>query len=359
MADAAADVAKGWQLRKTIKSGRPAMGDPSEHDRTALEEDLFGKHGSLEKACRNGLLTRDVLNKVRLEIEEAKRGMMEISSRLMGTLRTIPNKYYHEEAADQMLRNARAAVRDFLVLTMIAQAGGMDSKPQFTALTRSLLQERDANESSQMTNAYSKMLLNHTTWLESMKKAEEEKKKQKDAEAEFQTLEMNTGLFESKPTKSTNLGEKKLPIDAEAEFLTLGMNTDTGLSEKKPTKSATRREKRLAKDAERLQELKEKSLDYQMHAASTNGDVGDHALEAAIQSSAIITTKTVSQRINLQSHDIPELSLDYMMQSNIEDLQQLPDLLEIAEVVILPQLDKSSEPSLDQFMLLQTLLYEA
>ena len=83
----------------------------------------------------------------------------------------LVEQWREHEAGQVLLRNARAAVRDAIVYFLLPLTLGLDSRPDFVRALRSILPEDDEQGegwgvfSSQMQNAYQKLLRNLQEWF--------------------------------------------------------------------------------------------------------------------------------------------------------------------------------------------------
>ena len=195
------------------KSKRPMPSDHITCDATALMQDLFLVDGSLAQACDSIKGGRPLLGAARVQeirelIFQAQRAAllaMEPLLQAQRLLQSMPEGLYHlpqgttlaaqqrklkwmretmepqevvaeqellvrefkDHDADQVkLRNARAALRDAMTYFLVPQTLGVDSKHDFVNVIWAISAEGDQDTfSSQMQNAYVKLLRNLQEWL--------------------------------------------------------------------------------------------------------------------------------------------------------------------------------------------------
>jgi hypothetical protein len=154
------------------KSKRPVPSDHVASSATALMQDLFLPDGSLGQACdsKSGqpLLGTAKVQEIRELVRQAQRAALLALEPLLQAERLLHNtpKGIYDEVDQVKLRNARAALRDAMVYFMVPQTLGVDSKSDFVNVIRSISTEIDQDVfSSQMQNAYMKLLRNLQDWL--------------------------------------------------------------------------------------------------------------------------------------------------------------------------------------------------
>ena len=162
-------------------SGRRRFGNYVQAVTTATHKDMFDVDGCLAIAVRAGLLSCDLCDRVRAHVYAAQALASESAGLVLEGLALVPTDKQADENSEHMLRNVRSALRDILVHHLCAGAGGFDSKRQFIKLLWELASLYPAifpphrrgdtmtcSLSSQLQNAYVKLLQEYHGWLTAM-----------------------------------------------------------------------------------------------------------------------------------------------------------------------------------------------
>ena len=150
---------------------------------TAAHRDVFGADGCLATAVAAGMIDMNLRDQIRAHIYAAQALSSEAAGLVLEALALVPAQKQVDESSEIMLRNTRSVMRDMLVHHICAQAGGFDSKPHFLRLFWQLSQSYpdivpprvvnpevkfDNPISSQLQNAYSKLLREYLGWLDDL-----------------------------------------------------------------------------------------------------------------------------------------------------------------------------------------------
>jgi len=150
---------------------------------TATHRDVFSADGCLATAVGAGLIDVNLRDQIRAHIYAAQAQSSEAAGLVLEALALVPAQKQADESSEIMLRNTRSAIRDILVHHICAQAGGFDSKPQFVRLFWQMSQSYpdivprrvvdpevkiDNPISSQLQNAYCKLLREYMSWLDDL-----------------------------------------------------------------------------------------------------------------------------------------------------------------------------------------------
>ena len=161
--------------------GRHRFGNYVQALTTATHKDMFDDDGCLATAARAGLLSPDLRDRVRAHVYAAQAVSSESAGLVLEGIALIPTEKQPDEKSELMLRNVRSALRDILVHHLCAQAGGFDSKRHFIKLLWEMSHSfpdifpphrpgdnMTCSISSQMQNAYVKLLQEYHAWLTGM-----------------------------------------------------------------------------------------------------------------------------------------------------------------------------------------------
>ena len=150
---------------------------------TAAHRDVFGSDGCLATAVSAGLIDVNLQDQIRAHIYAAHAQSSEAAGLVLEALALVPAQKQTDETSEIMLRNTRSVIRDILVHHICAQAGGFDSKPHFLRLFWQMSESYpdivprrvvdpetkiDNPISSQLQNAYSKLLREYMNWLDDL-----------------------------------------------------------------------------------------------------------------------------------------------------------------------------------------------